>query len=486
MTCCISLRALALLPIIGLAACASLPADRGRGDVADLLAGHGERVAAINAGVAAADDPELNRRLDQPLSADDAVELAWRYSPRIQQRLAGLGLDAADLFESGRLRNLRLSAGRMGGSDGKTSLGIGVVISDLLTLPGRASAGGQRWQAALADVASALIDEASATRADYIRYLGAMQIAAMREATAEAADVSAELARRFHAAGNISALQLAREEAAATLARTEAARARHQRFAARMTLAERMGLAGVSNRWRVPEQLPLPASSDPDVGTLLTLAHTQRLDLAAARARQQAGEADAALARRFAWLGEIEFGFEREIENGQRESGTELSIELPLFRQGQGTRARGRAAAEMAAHALAQQQLAIEREVRTGTARLATLRGIVDSYRSALIPQRETIVARELERYNFMLIGAFELIQARQQTYDAYQAYLEAIRDYWLAHAELARAVGGQLPADDSSSDATDGISARSLLAVPDGSEHDHHHHHHHHHGDTP
>ncbi len=483
MTRCFALRALALLPMIGLAACASLPADRGRGDVAALLAGHGDRVAAIGAGVAAADDPDLNRRLDQPLSADDAVDLAWRYSPRVQRQLAGLGLDAADLFESGRLRNLRLSAGRMGGSDGKTTLGIGVVISDLLTLSGRASAGQQRWQAALADVAQALVDEATATRADYIGYLGAMQVSAMRDATAEAAEVSAELARRFHAAGNISALQLAREEAAATQARTEAARARHERFAARMALAERMGLAGVSNRWHVPELLPLPASNEPDIDTLLALAREQRLDLAAARARRQAGEADAALARRFAWLGEVEFGFEREIENGQRESGPELSIELPLFRQGQGARARGRAAAEIASHALAQQQLTIEREVRTGVARLATLRQIVDSYRSALIPQLETIVARELERYNFMLIGAFELIQARQQTYDAYQAYLEAIRDYWLAHAELSRAVGGHLPGDPAATDASDTVSAQSLLAVPGADGHDHHHHHH---GDQP
>ena len=473
------LRAAMLVPIIGLAACASLPADRGRGDVARLLAGPGEPPALADQPTSAADDPELASRIAHPLDADVAVELAWRYSPRVQAHLADLGLAAADLFESGRLRNLRLSAGRMGGSDGKTTLGIGVVISDLLTAGSRARAGRQRWQAALADAAQAMLDEATATRADYYRYLGAIQVAAMRDATAEAADVSVDLARRFHAAGNISALQLAREEAAATLARTDAARARHERFAARMALAERLGLAGVSNRWRVHEQLPLPAASEPDIDTLLALAHEQRLDLAAARARQQASEHDAALARRWAWLGEIAFGFERETEDGQRESGPELAIELPLFRQGQGDRARATAASDRAAQMLARHRLAIEREVRTGVARLGTLRQIIDSYRQALIPQRETIVARELERYNFMLIGAFELIQARQQTYDAYQAYLEAIRDYWLAHGELVRAVGGHLPGGDAD---TGTVSADDLLATPDATSHDHHHHH----GDRP
>ena len=45
-----------------------------------------------------------------------------------------------------------------------------------------------------------------------------------------------------------------------------------------------------------------------------------------------------------------------------------------------------------------------------------------------------------------MLIGAFELIQSKQLEYDSYAAYIEAIRDYWLARTALARAVGRKLP----------------------------------------
>ncbi len=42
----------------------------------------------------------------------------------------------------------------------------------------------------------------------------------------------------------------------------------------------------------------------------------------------------------------------------------------------------------------------------------------------------------------------FELIQAKRQEYDAYQSYLEAIRDYWLARTDLLRAVGARLPSE--------------------------------------
>lgn len=465
-------RALALPMLLFLGACASLPTDRGRGDVDALLAASGHARPP-----AAATDADLAARLAQPLTADDAVDIAWLHSPRVRMPLAELGLAAADLFESGRLRNPTLSGSRIGGHDGTTTIGLSAIVSDLITLPARRRIGRAHWQAAVADAAHALIEEAAATRADYYDYVGALQIAAMREAVAEAAETSAELARRFHAAGNISALQLAREEAAATLARTDAAAARAARIETRMALAERLGLAGRTNRWRVADRLPMPPEDNPDVENLLRLAHERRLDIAAARAALEAGENTATLARRFRWLGDVEFGVEREREGGERESGPTLSLELPVFQQGQAGMARAQAERDGARERLAMYELAIERDVRSGVARLAAQREIVAAYRDALIPQREAIVARELERYNFMLIGAFELIQARQQEYDAYQQYLEAIRDYWRLRTALTAAVGGPLPGDD---DPLPPAPGTDEILKPSPMSHGHHH------GDTP
>jgi cobalt-zinc-cadmium efflux system outer membrane protein len=459
-----------------LSACAALPRDRGRAEVESLLAANGHALPS-HRGDDDAMATSLESRLSKPLGPDDAVEIAWLESPRIRMRLAELGLAAADLFDAGRLRNPTLSASRIGGSDGTTTVGISAIVTDLLTLPSRSRIGRSHWQSAVAQTAHALVDEAAMTRADYYALVGATQVAAMRDAIADAGDTSAELARRFHAAGNISALQLAREEAAATLARTEAAKARAERIAARMALAERLGLAGRTNRWRTATTLPLPPTEDPDVDTLLALGRERRLDIAAARTALDAGVDTATFARRFAWLGEIELGFERERENGERESGPFLSLELPLFRQGQSDRARATAERDVAREQLALFELAIQRHVRGGAARLTAQREIVASYRDALIPQREAIVARELERYNFMLIGAFELIQARQEEYDAYQGYVEAIRDYWLARVELARAVGGRLPGDDMPLEDAPSVDELLRPSSTRDATHDHHAH---------
>ena len=45
-----------------------------------------------------------------------------------------------------------------------------------------------------------------------------------------------------------------------------------------------------------------------------------------------------------------------------------------------------------------------------------------------------------------MLVGVFDLIRTKQDEYDTYQMYLEALRDYWLARTALTLAVGAPLP----------------------------------------
>jgi cobalt-zinc-cadmium efflux system outer membrane protein len=45
-----------------------------------------------------------------------------------------------------------------------------------------------------------------------------------------------------------------------------------------------------------------------------------------------------------------------------------------------------------------------------------------------------------------MLVGTFDLLTAKQQEFNAYAKYLEAVRDYWVIRAHLGRALGGRLP----------------------------------------
>jgi cobalt-zinc-cadmium efflux system outer membrane protein len=46
-----------------------------------------------------------------------------------------------------------------------------------------------------------------------------------------------------------------------------------------------------------------------------------------------------------------------------------------------------------------------------------------------------------------MLLGVYQLISAKQNEVNTYREYIETVRDYWIARADLERAVGTRLAA---------------------------------------
>lgn len=92
----------------------------------------------------------------------------------------------------------------------------------------------------------------------------------------------------------------------------------------------------------------------------------------------------------------------------------------------------------------------VDNSVRLAYASVENARARVAQYRDVLIPQRVETVASAQQELNYMLIGVFELLTLKQDEYDAYQGYLEAIRDYWLARADLGLATGTVLPSSSS------------------------------------
>jgi cobalt-zinc-cadmium efflux system outer membrane protein len=77
-----------------------------------------------------------------------------------------------------------------------------------------------------------------------------------------------------------------------------------------------------------------------------------------------------------------------------------------------------------------------------------------------------------------MLIGVFDLIRAKTEEYDAWQSYLEAVRDYWLARVDLMQVVGARLPSErqttESSPSVSDILTPTAGAAMP-GLDHSRH-----------
>jgi cobalt-zinc-cadmium efflux system outer membrane protein len=269
----------------------------------------------------------------------------------------------------------------------------------------------------------------------------------LRKEITLAAGNSFELAQRLHSAGNISDLELATENAHFEQSRLDLANSETALLDAREQLTRLMGLWGSQTNWRLPDQLPdIPAAEIP-LENLESMAIENRLDMAAERKAVEALAQALGITIDWRWVGQIEVGVSTERETDRTwVTGPSLAIELPIFNQRQADIARLEAQLRRSQKRLTAQAIEIRSEVRSLRNRLIMQRNIVDHYRGTVLPLREQIVDLTLKNYNYMLTGAFDLLMAKQQEFEAYQKYLEAIRDYWIIRADMQRSLGGRLP----------------------------------------
>ena len=121
-------------------------------------------------------------------------------------------------------------------------------------------------------------------------------------------------------------------------------------------------------------------------------------------------------------------------------------MQLPIFNQNRGGIRRAESVLDLAEANLNSLELETSNAIALAHAKVLNARRRVELHREKLVPLRERVVQRMQEQANYMLVGVFELIRARQEEYDAYQSYLEAVRDYWQSRTELALAIGAPLP----------------------------------------
>lgn len=448
--------------LVLLAGCASVPRERGTREIDEIIAARGVPAPAWpGAPVSTEIGARVAELLRQPLTVERAVEIAFVRNPHIRAAYAELGIAQADVLEASRPGNPTLGYVDLRPQDGGRSQitrSVSLEFADLLFLPARARLARSDFERVRHSVGAALVDLEARVETAWFEYVSAQQVAEMRAAVARTAAAAGELAQRLRDAGNISPRDLTLELAAAGEARVAAARASADAIRARSVLAE---LLGVSTRetWRTTGRLPAPMPAGDLPAGLVEQALAARLDVAAARREVDVLESGLGLTRRWRWLGVIEVGYERESETGgARLRGPSLAIQLPIFNQNQSAVLRAQAQLEAARARLSVLEFTARDEVIAGIDRLATAHEIAEAYRTALVPQREAVVARTLEEFNFMLVGAFELLQAKREGYDAYQEYLEAVRDYWLTRTELRRAAGGRLPGDEELPQSTIGV----------------------------
>jgi len=432
-----------VIAVLALSGCASAPVDLGRGEVDALVTARGQSIDV-------ATDELLASLTAAPLSPESAVRIALINNPQLQSTYATLGFGAADVYEAGRIRNPLISgsvlSSNAAGEVDQVTLGLVMSFTDLITLPARKRLSLGAFAALQQSVGAEVLIVAADAEKAYYEYVGAQQVAALRAQIAKAGALSAALAQRFREAGNMTPRELALERATASEARLDALEAEVAAFAARTELAAILGLS-VGGSWSAPAALHLPLETEDELDGLLVTAKETRLDLAAARTQADVLADRLGVVNWTRWLGELDVGYEREREtDGVRLTGPTVDWEIPVFNQHKDAVLRANADLQIAINELRRISIDVDNSVRMAYAELENTRARLAEYRTVLIPQRIETVARAQEEVNYMLIGIFELLALKQDEYDAYQGYLETIRDYWLARADLSLATGSVLP----------------------------------------
>jgi Outer membrane efflux protein len=145
----------------------------------------------------------------------------------LQATYADLGIAEADVVQAGRLRNPGFSFARLRRTDEveieRTFL---FDLLGLLTMPVRTELERRRFELTKGRVTAEVLQLAADTRRAWHRAVSARESVKYAEQVKEAAEASADLARRMAAAGNFSKLDHAREQVFYAEATAQLARAR--------------------------------------------------------------------------------------------------------------------------------------------------------------------------------------------------------------------------------------------------------------------
>ena len=240
---------LAVLPALVLS-CAQVPREAGFGDVQGLVEERMDYRLQWNQGTDA--DVEVEKMIDQmladELNLDAVVQIALLNNPRLQATYEELGVSQADVVAAGLLENpVIFGQARFPDRYPRlTNLEFGVTQNflNILMLPARQKLAAVHFERAKLRVADEVITLASEVQKSYYIVLGAKQVKQMSSLITTAAQRSFEMARRLHAAGNIGALELAREQGQFEQTRIALADSETRVLVAREKLTELMGLWG--------------------------------------------------------------------------------------------------------------------------------------------------------------------------------------------------------------------------------------------------
>jgi outer membrane protein TolC len=390
---------------------------------------------------------DVRETLARPLGMADAVKVAVLANPGLQASYRKVGIAQADLAQAGRLPNPVLEFKHLsGGGEVAIERTFTFNLVKLLTTPLASSLEAQRFEQVKLEVAREIEQHARDTRIAWVEAVAANQAMDYARQVNAAAEASAELAGRMAKSGNMSQLDLSREQLYHAETQVTLARTGKQAAAAREKLTRLLGLWGQDAQYSLPEHLPELPAAPAELQAIERIALQQRLDVQAAKLDAQATASNLGLTKTTRFINVLDLGYVNQTAtNVPTARGYELTLELPLFDWGGARVARAEHVYMQAVQRVAQAAVTARSEARESYLGYRSAFDVAAHYRDHIIPLRKRISQEVLLRYNGMLMSTQELLADSREQAGAVAGYIEALKEFWTAQAQLEATLGVRL-----------------------------------------
>lgn len=392
----------------------------------------------------------IDALLANPLDRDAVVRIALAQSARLQAAYQSLGVAAAAIADATVLEPTEVDVQYKRALDGggsEVELDVVQDVLGLVQLPQRRGIAAAELRAARARAIAETVTLAARAETAFYDVVAAEQLLELRQVAFDASAAAAEIAERQRAAGNIHALELSRQQDVRELARLELGQAQVDVEVRREALNEVLGLTGEATRWTTPARLPDLPAAPPRVDALEPEAIAANLELQGLRADADAAAGRVGIARVQTFLPGLGLGVAAtRRDDGGWEAGPAVRVGLPIFTWGAGPRARAGAELSRAQAQLTALATELRAQARAARQRLLGSHAQARHVREVLLPVRAQKLEQATLQYNAMNLSTFELLQVRRDQVEAGRLYIDALRRFWIATAEVGALRRGASP----------------------------------------
>ncbi len=430
--------------ILMLSACSSVPKDSGLSDlvaITDNLTDARYQLPRIDQPMPMS-NAELGELLKEPLALDVAERISVESNPIVKANIAAVGIAEADYAQAGRIENPGLEYERISGQEYSASLLFD--IGGVLLMPLKRKMEARRLEAARYQAAKDVLSHVSDTRKAWINAVAEKQQTELVMRAVEAAETSNNLTRQMTALGHSNVIEAAKSELVLSKLRESLIRQRLIEQSARESLVRQLGLWGEPARtFSVPDRLPSLPSEPIDFPAVEKEAVKSRLDVQMAKFNLESMAKNLKLNQLNPFLSTIELGPVLEVSDGERERGYEIELRLPIFDAGGIKTRKARIVFEQAKAQAEASAISAASAARQALSTYQSTWDIANHMQKEMLPLRNRISDEQLLMYNGMLISVFDLLNDLLSATTLEADFINALRDFWLADANLQNTLTG-------------------------------------------